>query len=261
MNDITGTKKRILETAKSMVEKEGLKGLTIQRIIDRCGIGKTTFYKLFPTKKELLLQLKYFGQPNPGRIYSLKDQIAEFALKSFKQYGYNGIDMEYIAKAANLNRVTLYRYFPNKDVLIAYCLQGEFNKVKDMLSEHVMKYENAEEALMHYFEFLGIFLRESKGNAFIAQSWALVMTNPAVQMLTADLGRHFLEAFMRILENGKEKGLFRKDIDNSIFAGIIIMLQNGFMFTMTFEPGFISPEAIMKTTFNMILKEIKVRKA
>jgi AcrR family transcriptional regulator len=47
-------KKKILENAKEILEKEGLKGLTVQNLIEKCSIGKTTFYKQFQTKKDLL---------------------------------------------------------------------------------------------------------------------------------------------------------------------------------------------------------------
>lgn len=257
MDNITNTRIKILENARGLIEAEGLKGLTIQRLIEKCGIGKTTFYRFFPTKKELLLQLKHFGNSNNTRIYSLKDQIAEIAREGFSRYGYNGIDMDSVARAARLNRVTLYRYFSNKDELLEYCIQSEFNKVKELLTMHMKKQGDPETALVQYFDFLNIFLKTSRNNSLISESWNQIFRNNRIKALTADLSRFFLNTFIGILEEGKQMGLFRSNFDTSVYAGIIIMLQNGFMFTMTFEPEFNSAETIMNAILNMILKELK----
>ena len=257
MENITETRKKILENAKSLLENKGLKGLTIQKLIEKCKIGKTTFYKFFHTKKELLLQLKYYGNNNNIRILSLKDQIAGIAREGFTKYGYSGFAMDSVARAAKLNRVTLYRYFSNKDELLEYCIRSEFDKIKELLSGHMQNHENPEEALKQYFDFLNIFLKTSRGNSLISESWNQIFKNNTIKNLTADLSRYFIDTFVRILEEGKKKGLFKHNFDASVFAGIIIMLQNGFMFTMTFEPEFNFPESVMNTILNMILNEIK----
>jgi len=258
MDNMTETKKKILENAKSLIENEGLKGLTIQNIIEKCGIGKTTFYRLFPTKKDLLLQLKYYGNNNQTKIFSQKDRIAEIAMKGLTKYGYYSLDMDSVAKAANLNRVTLYRYFSNKDDLLAYCMQSEFNKIKKLLSTHLQNHENPEEALRQYINFLNVFLSNSRGNPLIAQSWNQIFKNARIKDLAADLNKHFTDTFAGIIEDGKKKGFFKPDIDPSIYSGILIMLQNGFMFTMTYEPEFNEPESIMNAILSMILNEIKI---
>ena len=257
MENIAETRKKILENAKVLLENEGLKGLTIQNLIKKCGIGKTTFYRLFPTKKDLLLQLKHYGNNNHTRIFSHKDQIAEIALKGFIHNGYSGFDMESVAKAAKLNRVTLYRYFSNKDELLAYCMQGEFRKIKKLLSAHMLNNENPEEALKQYINFLNSFLENSRVNSLIAQSWNQIFKNTRIKELAADLNRYFTDTFVGIIEDGKEKGFFKPDLDSSIYARIIIMLQNGFMFTMTYEPEFNDPASTMHTILSMILNEIR----
>lgn len=257
MEKVIEIKDKILENAKEIIENQGLKGLTVQNIIDKCGIGKTTFYKHFPTKKALLLQLRHFGNNSNPRISSLKEQIAEIAREGFSKYGYNNYDMDSIAKAAKLNRVTLYRYFSNKDELLEYCIQGEFVRIKTTLSEHLQKFDNPEEALRQCFSFLDNFLKVSKDNSLVSETWNQTHRNSRIKELSRDLDSFFVNVFINILEKGKEKGIFRSDVNTSIFSGIIIMLQNGFMLTLTYMPEISSTGLIMDTLLNMILKEIK----
>ena len=256
MEKTTDTKARILESAVEILEKDGLKGITIEKLIKKCGIGKTTFYRFFPTKKDLLLQLKYYSK-NDIKISSVKDRIAEIAKEGFSKYGFTSLDMDSIARAANLNRVTLYRYFSNKDELLEYCIQGEFDRIKSMLAANVGNVPDPEKALKEHFNFLNFFFKISSQNSLISETWNQTLRNPRIKALARDLYSSFANMFARILEAGKEQGIFRKDVDSAVFTSIIIMLQNGIMFTLTFEPEVESFETVKDYILDMILRELK----
>lgn len=49
---------------------------------------------------------------------------------------YNSINMSSIALEAQVSRMTLYRYFKNKDDIIIYYIQETMNRFKDMISNH-----------------------------------------------------------------------------------------------------------------------------
>src|SRR5262249_48391971 len=43
----------ILQTTVELLATEGLRGLSIERVAERAGVGKTTIYRRWPTKREL----------------------------------------------------------------------------------------------------------------------------------------------------------------------------------------------------------------
>ena len=50
-----------------------------------------------------------------------KIELAEKAVKVFREYGYSGLGMRKIAEELNISKSALYHYFPTKDVLFAEC--------------------------------------------------------------------------------------------------------------------------------------------
>jgi len=51
------TKEKIIETAKESFLKYGFKKTTVDEISFKAGISKKTLYKIFPTKKDILLEI------------------------------------------------------------------------------------------------------------------------------------------------------------------------------------------------------------
>lgn len=51
-------------------------------------------------------------------------------------HNYDDITMSNIAIAAKLSRMTLYRYFKNKEEIITYYIQDAMNRFKQKISEH-----------------------------------------------------------------------------------------------------------------------------
>jgi AcrR family transcriptional regulator len=59
----------------------------------------------------------------PGRS-GPRDRIVAVARDLFYRHGVRGVSVDAIAEAAGTNKMTLYRHFPSKDVLIAECLRA-----------------------------------------------------------------------------------------------------------------------------------------
>jgi len=257
MENISEQKKRLLESAKEIIEQEGLKGLTIQKLIERCSIGKTTFYRLFPTKKDLLMQLRNYGKSSI-KISSLKDQIALKARDNFVKYGFNNIDMDTIAKAVGLNRVTLYRYFSSKEELFEYCIETEFSKIKEIVSNLLYHIESPEDLIVQYMGLVDVFCKQAVKNHMISDVWNQTLRNPKIKALSKDLNETFADMFYSLLERGSKKGIFNKGIDIELISKMLVIMQNGLMFTLTFETDINRIDKVVEKMFETVLKEIKI---
>src|ERR1700742_2767902 len=62
--------------------------------------------------------------PKPPR-----ERILEAASELFYRHGIRAVGVDAIAKAADTNKMTLYRHFPSKDELVAECLREHMREV------------------------------------------------------------------------------------------------------------------------------------
>jgi AcrR family transcriptional regulator len=60
----------------------------------------------------------------PRHTIPLRERILVAAGDLFHKHGIRGVGVEAIAEAAQTNKMTLYRYFPSKDVLITEWVRG-----------------------------------------------------------------------------------------------------------------------------------------
>ena len=64
-----------------------------------------------------------------------RDRIVDTACELFRKHGLRGIGVDAIAEAAGTNKMTLYRHFGSKDVLIVECLRGVAARAEAMWVE------------------------------------------------------------------------------------------------------------------------------
>lgn len=61
----------------------------------------------------------------PLKKARLRERIAAAAAELFQAQGYTAVTMEQIAAAAEVSKRTLYKYFPAREAVLAYWLEGE----------------------------------------------------------------------------------------------------------------------------------------
>ena len=106
-----------------------------------------------------------------ARIEQRKNQILDVASLIFSKEGFARANMDEIAKAANLGKGTIYRYFKNKRALFLSVVDRGLNKLKDAIlieveetDDPLKKIENAIKAYLSFFEknrnLIGILIHE-----------------------------------------------------------------------------------------------------
>ena len=77
-------RQRLLETARELFYREGIRAIGVDTIVERSGVGKATLYRHFPTKDDLIAayieqedraHLQWFDEIIAASDYSPKDQL------------------------------------------------------------------------------------------------------------------------------------------------------------------------------------------
>jgi AcrR family transcriptional regulator len=84
---------------------------SLAEIAQAAGISRTTFYRAFASREELLHALDLEPEPES------RDRLLAKALEMIGAEGLAALSMEALADAANVSRATVYRVFPGKAAL------------------------------------------------------------------------------------------------------------------------------------------------
>lgn len=88
-------RKRILNTAISIIEKDGIDKLTIRELVKKTNVGTQSVYKHFPNKDELIktiaskLTTDYLDEVNKSALLNPKEKLihsASFFLKKTSEH-------------------------------------------------------------------------------------------------------------------------------------------------------------------------------
>ena len=162
-----------------------------------------------------------------------KEKILDAALELFSEKGFKATTTKIIAEKAEVNEVTLFRYFGSKEKLFFAVVDKEAEVRLDILQIELDPSENMVDELT----MIGTFMAESmvKRASFFRlmvleidrypELWERIGTVPMAAI--AKLSQYF--------EQAKEKGLVRKDINTetmavSFFSFIFrILVANAFL--------------------------------
>ena len=157
-----------------------------------------------------------------------RHEVVQAAASVFKEQGVASTSVDDIARAAGVDRATLYYYFPNKDELfrevvieavvsnitLAERIAASDEPAADRLSAVIAG------VLASYAEFYPQFF------VFIREDQATLPSSARTGVDILDLYRRFDRAIIKILKDGIEAGDFRSNISPRLAAfGIIGMLN------------------------------------
>lgn len=112
---------KILEIAERIVTEEGEDALTMEHLAQQSGASRTTLYRLFGSRKELLTRLAarpgvQIASPEQGQDIRARILTATHAVLSAT--GSTQFTLEQVADQAGLGVATIYRHFGTKENLL-----------------------------------------------------------------------------------------------------------------------------------------------
>ena len=167
--------------------------------------------------------LSIITKTNSDSITYEKDKekkILKAALHKFADKGYHATTVSEIAKVANLSEGTIYRYFNNKRDILFSISRKWFKTLKDSKDEvfHIRcPIKKLSRFIRLFFitfsnnkNFLKVFLFDIKLNNFFYRSPSYREYFEYISLLDV------------ILEEGKEKGVFKRSTDPRLFRSFVI---------------------------------------
>ena len=153
------------------------------------------------------------------------DSILKTAARLFAQRGYHATSVEDIAGELDLQKGSLYHYFPSKDALLNNIVKQQLNTAVNMIGEILAvpeapreKFKRAVRAHLHLFnqhaDIYSIFKFEN-----------LNLIDPELADTVDKLSRQYEKAWRQLLQLGIDAGDFRPEIDVPLlvkgFEGIL----------------------------------------
>ncbi len=224
----------IIQVSEDIIDRQGIKNLTISNIVKRCKISNRNFYEHFSTKEELLSEIKKLYKLEGYEIPDEKQTILEKTEEAISLHGFNNITLESIAKAADLKRGAIYKHFADKYELLECCLEYQFNKTKQIMNLIFQANgQDPENYIRTYVENYAYFLNFTYDSSIFTESWSHMNYRPRVRELTLDLQEHFRSHIAQCLKTGMEQGIFKTDLDIEAVTDYISIMINGMAYHLS----------------------------
>ncbi len=157
-------------------------------------------------------------------------RILDAAGELFGRRGIQRVTMEEVAKAAGVARVTIYRRFATKDVLIEHVVRREFRRYFDQFLRDIKQARTAADRVVVGFVSS---LRAIRGNSLIG---GLLAAEPdlLVPSLVGDEGRTLgtvREFIAGQLRREQAAGTVATDLDVDLVAEMMVRISTSFLVT------------------------------
>jgi AcrR family transcriptional regulator len=155
-----------------------------------------------------------------------KNEIINATFRCLYEKGAEEVSMRTIAKEAKVNQSTLHYYFQNKENLLTACIQTLFDT---FLSDIEKRYRNSdppEKKLETIFSAGRTFVGKQKELFVILfHCWALSMRNRTMRKAFFGLYNKISGFIDDVLEEGYQKGVFKKIPRDTISNFLIAFMQ------------------------------------
>src|SRR2546429_5734519 len=225
-------RERIMHEAARLLSRD--RQSSIDDIATAAGVSRTTFYRAFPSRAELLHALEV--QPAPDT----RQRVLDASIRMLRSQTLKDLSMDELAAEAGFWRATLYRLFPGKSalfraILVAYSpfepVMAVFARAGDRPPEEVIP------------EIVLAAYRTVAGRSGIVRTLLLEVTSmtPELTQAFAETGLRAFAAFAQYLAGQMAAGRLRRM--HPMLA--VQSLVGGLMFHMLagagLRPGAIDP--------------------
>ncbi|MCA1030768.1 TetR/AcrR family transcriptional regulator [Bacillus timonensis] len=176
------------------------------------------------------------------RKQTKRDQIKRASLSLFSQYGVQKVNIQEIAKKANVSQVTIYNYFGSKDELVIdvvkSLLEDQFNEYIKIKEMDVPFIEKVEQIIAKKVQFMKQF-----SNEFLEV--LLEDQGEIKELLHSYNNEKALPFFREFIEDGKQNGV----IDESLSSETILFYVNLVSREIQKHPEFLLSDEVRMNEF------------
>lgn len=182
----------------------------------------------------------------------LKDIIISTALDKFKQYGIKSISVDDICREIGISKKTFYNYYPGKEELVASVL----NRMNQQIDTNARKYMEGKTALECMRIITEMPNKMGDVHKIPTFSYDLRKYYPKLyKQHIQNVHKGVKEIIMIHLQQGKDEGVYRQDLDVEMCALMFSLIQQGFIRNEE-EIRTISPKRLMTFAMESFIRSI-----
>lgn len=156
------------------------------------------------------------------------DSILNAALKTFVARGYHDTKVSEIAAHASVAEGTLYNYFASKEELLLALFDEKWGGILDDMRRKISRLDDPNDKLKVMFTTIVKLFKKDRELAEIflidVKQSSIFLNNYTVYRIV-----EFIDMIEEILEEGKRKGIYRKDLDTKVAKMAIFGAAQGIM--------------------------------
>jgi len=154
--------------------------------------------------------------------------ILDAALKTFVKRGYPETRVSEIASEAKVAEGTLYNYFKSKEDLLLALFDEKWGGIIDGIRKKISRLDDPNKKLKVMFS---VVVRLFRKDRHLAEIFLVDVKQSSIFMKNYPVNRvvEFIDLIEEILEEGKRKGIYRKDLDTHVAKMIIFGAAQGIL--------------------------------
>jgi TetR/AcrR family fatty acid metabolism transcriptional regulator len=154
--------------------------------------------------------------------------ILDAALKTFVKRGYPETRVSEIASEAKVAEGTLYNYFKSKEDLLLALFDEKWGGIIDDIRKKISRLDDPNKKLKVMFS---VVVRLFRKDRHLAEIFLVDVKQSSIFMKNYPVNRvvEFIDLIEEILEEGKRKGIYRKDLDTHVAKMIIFGAAQGIL--------------------------------
>jgi TetR/AcrR family fatty acid metabolism transcriptional regulator len=162
------------------------------------------------------------------RTVDKRSVILDAALKTFVKRGYPETRVSEIAAEAKVAEGTLYNYFQSKEDLLLALFDEKWGGIIDDIRKKISRLDDPNKKLKVMFS---VVVRLFRKDRHLAEIFLVDVKQSSIFMKNYPVNRvvEFIDLIEEILEEGKRKGIYRKDLDTHVAKMIIFGAAQGIL--------------------------------
>jgi TetR/AcrR family fatty acid metabolism transcriptional regulator len=182
------------------------------------------------------------------KVVDKRSVILDAALKTFVKRGYPNTKVAEIASEAGVAEGTLYNYFQSKEDLLLALFDEKWGAIINAIKDKIKRLDDPNDKLKAIFSLV---VRMFKKNRQLAELFMIDVKQSSLFLTNYTINRivEFLDLIEEILEEGKLKGIYRKDLDSRVARMVIFGAAQGILLSWVLSES----KAVKGKTFKFSL--------
>lgn len=150
-----------------------------------------------------------------------RHELTGVAIDCFARYGYQATSIDRIARAAGVTKGALYYHFKDKEELLFEAVRNRVGQFERRVARDVTEERDPVAALRHAAGACFEHATKSNHRRFIVTLMVEALdTNARLSAHFREMMQRFRQFVADIVRRGQEAGVFRRDVDRDLAAGI-----------------------------------------